>query len=137
MEWIFTLDDIGEIARDFWKFVGVKRVIGFSGSMGAGKTTFIKALCAELDIKDVIGSPTFPIINEYAGNIGKIYHMDLFRLSGPDEALQAGVEDCLFSGFTCLVEWPEIAPSIFPDDTVYVQMDVINEQTRCIRIRDN
>ena len=134
MEWMFSLGEIQDIAGSFWNHVDGKPVIAFYGGMGAGKTTFIKALCAEIQVQDAVSSPTFSIINEYESRIGKIYHMDLFRLDGPDEALRAGVEDCLYSGDTCLVEWPEKAEGIFPERTIFVHIDVISEEIRRIRI---
>ena len=137
MEWTFTLGEIHDTARSFWTYVGSKPVIAFYGEMGAGKTTFIKSLCAEINVPDAVSSPTFSIINEYESRIGKVYHMDLYRLNGPDEALQAGVEDCLYSGDTCLVEWPERAPGIFPGHTIFVYLDVVTEEIRRIRIGDN
>jgi tRNA threonylcarbamoyladenosine biosynthesis protein TsaE len=137
MEWTFTLGEIQETAKEFWSYVGSKSVIAFYGGMGAGKTTFIKSLCAEINVQDVVSSPTFSIINEYESPVGKVYHMDLYRLNGQEEALRAGVEDCLYSGSTCLVEWPERAPGIFPDHTIPVYLDVITEEIRRIRIGDN
>ena len=102
-------------------------VFAFHGDMGAGKTTFIHALCDVKGVKDVVGSPTFSIINEYVytdnGDEKKIFHIDLYRLKDEEEAIQAGVEDCLYSDHICLVEWPERAPGIFPEDTVHVYID--------------
>ena len=137
MEWTFTLGEIQDIARNFWSYINGKPVIAFYGGMGAGKTTFIKSLCTEINVQDAVSSPTFSIINEYESRIGKVYHMDLYRLNSPDEVLQAGVEDCLYSGHTCLVEWPERAPGMFPNDTISVYIDVITEEIRRIRIGDN
>jgi len=104
--------------------------------MGVGKTTFIHALCDAKGVKDVVGSPTFSIINEYVftekGQIKKIFHIDLYRLKDEEEAVQAGVEDCLYSDHVCLVEWPENAPGIFPEDTLHVYIKVLDEKTRQI-----
>jgi tRNA threonylcarbamoyladenosine biosynthesis protein TsaE len=134
MERLFKLEQINQTAAECWKAVYPKKVIAFHGNMGAGKTTFIHALCKAKKVKDVTGSPTFSIINEYlfeeAGAIKKIYHMDLYRLKDEEEALQAGVEDCLYSGHICLVEWPEKAPELFPPDTVHVFIEVIDSDTR-------
>lgn len=137
MELRFSLDGIGEAARQFWQAAGEARVFAFHGPMGAGKTTFIHALCDARGVSSTVGSPTFSIINEYAWPGGKMYHIDLYRLKDEEEAMQAGVEDCLYSGNICLVEWPERAAGLFPDDTVSVHINAIDPQTRVLRIGDN
>jgi tRNA threonylcarbamoyladenosine biosynthesis protein TsaE len=135
MEIRFRLQDIGAAATTFWKhFSPGQTVFAFHGGMGAGKTTFIHALCADRGVSDTVGSPTFSIINEYRYPGGKIYHMDLYRLKDEEEALRAGVEDVLYSGGICLVEWPDRAPGIFPPDTVEVRIDIIDPDTRKIVI---
>lgn len=136
MEIQFRLDGIQEAARRFWEVAGGGRVFAFHGVMGAGKTTFIHALCAVKGVSSTVGSPTFSIINEYAWRGGSMYHIDLYRLRDSEEALQAGVEDCLYSGHICFVEWPERAPAVFPDDTVPVHISVLDPQTRLLRIGD-
>jgi len=133
---IYILDDIKDTATKFWKAIGDKKVIAFHGHMGAGKTTFIHTLCEIKGVKDVVGSPTFSIINEYSFPDGMIYHIDLYRLKDEEEAMRAGVEDCLYSDHTCFVEWPEKAPGIFPPDTVHVFIEVINSDSRHLTIRD-
>ncbi len=133
MEWTFTRTQLPETARRFIAYAAEARIFAFHGSMGAGKTTFIHALCNELDVRDVIGSPTFSLINEYEGKTGKIYHMDLYRLNDVEEAVQAGIEDCLYAGNICFVEWPERAPGLFPDETIHAYLEVVNEDTRRIR----
>ena len=115
-----------------WSAVGNKKVIAFHGSMGAGKTTFIHALCTIKGVTDTVGSPTFSIINEYKYPGGKIFHIDLYRLKDEEEALRAGVEDVLYSGELCLVEWPDRAPGIFPPDTVEVKIEALDPFTRKI-----
>ncbi len=137
MELNFTLKNIQPAAKEFWQQVPGKKVFAFHGEMGAGKTTFIHALCDEKQVTDTVGSPTFSIINEYKSSEGRIFHIDLYRLKDEEEAMQAGVEDCLYSGDICLVEWPERAASLFPDNTVYVYLYVVNEETRNLRIEDN
>ena len=86
--------------------------------MGAGKTTFIKALCEELGVTDVVNSPTFAIINEYAAGKEKIYHFDFYRINKPEEALDFGYEDYFYSGSFCFVEWPEKIADLLPQDTL-------------------
>ena len=99
-----------------------------------GKTTLIHALCIDvLKSKDAVSSPTFAIINEYNSPVaGVIYHMDWYRLKGEEEAAQAGVEDSLLSGDLCLVEWPDIAPALLPDDTLHIHITITGETTRSL-----
>lgn len=141
MEREFSLAEINEIATWFWKQQPAAKVYAFVGDMGAGKTTFIHALCDAMGVTDTVGSPTFSIINEYActhaGHTGTIYHMDLYRLKNEDEAIQAGVEDCLYSGHICLVEWPDRAQGIFPPDTVFVTITLASNGKRLLRIGRN
>jgi tRNA threonylcarbamoyladenosine biosynthesis protein TsaE len=141
MELVFSLDNIKEIATRFWKLTGNSTVFAFHGNMGAGKTTFIHALCDVKGVTDVVGSPTFSIINEYEytinGEVKKIFHIDLYRLKDEDEAIQAGVEDCLYGDHVCLVEWPDRSPGIFPEDTIHVYIDTIDSSVRRLRIDGN
>jgi tRNA threonylcarbamoyladenosine biosynthesis protein TsaE len=103
--------------------------------MGAGKTTFIHALCEAMGVKDTITSPTFSIINQYKTVKGQtVYHMDLYRIKDENEAINAGMEDCLYSGNLCLVEWPEKAPGIFPDDTLHITITSVDDNTRKLKI---
>ena len=140
MQWTYTLHKIQKIATEFWNTVNNATVLGFYGNMGSGKTTFIHALCDVKNVNDVVGSPTFSIINEYAfnnnGKDEKIYHIDLYRLKDMDEVRQAGVEDCFYSGNICLVEWPEKAGTLLPDNSVHVHIEIIDVETRRIRITD-
>lgn len=122
MEFNFSIEHIREIAAHFWQVIGNRKVIAFHGEMGAGKTTFIHAVCDVLNVTNTVSSPTFSIINEYQYPEGSIFHLDLYRLRDEEEAVRAGVEDCLYSGHTCLVEWPERAPALFPEDTLHVQI---------------
>ena len=138
MDLVFTLNTINEAVAQFWKAVGEHKVFAFHGPMGAGKTTFIHALCDAKGVKDVVGSPTFSIINEYVydceGTKRPIFHMDLYRLNSEEEAQRAGVEDALYSGYLCMVEWPEKAPGIFPDGTVHVYIELMDTQSRRLKI---
>ena len=140
MEWIFSLDNINSVAKEFWKETNGKTVIAFHGPMGSGKTTFIHALCDMKGVKDVVGSPTFSIINEYQydceGTKRVLFHIDLYRLKDEEEAIRAGVEEVLYSGNICLVEWPEKAPGIFPGDKVDVFIEVADDKTRRLKIGD-
>ena len=136
VEWKFTLDAIQTVAASFWQRFGGNKVFAFHAPMGAGKTTFIHALCDVLKVSGHISSPTFSIINEYSFDGGIIYHIDLYRLKDEEEAVRAGTEDCLYSGHTCLVEWPERAPAIFPGDTIHVYLEAPDKQTRLMRVED-
>jgi tRNA threonylcarbamoyladenosine biosynthesis protein TsaE len=133
MELDYTLRDIDETARVFWESFPDKKIYAFQGNMGAGKTSFIRALCAVKNVKETVTSPTFSIINEYSSSAGIIYHLDLYRLKDEEEAIRAGVEDCLYSGEICLVEWPGRAPGIFPAETLGIVMEILDEKTRKIR----
>ena len=146
MEWSFSLENINSVAKDFWKATDGKTVFAFHGAMGAGKTTFIHALCDVKRVKDVVSSPTFSIINEYEyvpiaigseGTKKSLFHIDLYRLKDEEEALRAGVEDALFSGCICLVEWPGKASGIFPDDTIHVYIELVDSKTRRLKINNN
>ena len=135
MEIIFALDKIKDAATAFLSAIGQRKVIALHGEMGAGKTTFTHALCDVLGVKDAVGSPTFSIINEYTSAKGEtIYHLDLYRLKDEQEALAAGVEDCLYSGSLCLVEWPEKAPDLFPPDTIHCYLTIKGNNERMLRI---
>jgi tRNA threonylcarbamoyladenosine biosynthesis protein TsaE len=141
MEWIYKLNQVQQTATQLWKVAGEARVLAFHGMMGAGKTTFIHALCHVKQVKDVVGSPSFSIINEYAytedGEEKKIFHIDLYRLKDEEEALLAGVEDCLYSDHICLVEWPEKAASLFPENSVHVYIEAIDPVTRRLQLGNN
>jgi len=132
----YNLNGINDAATRFWGAIDDKKIIAFHGNMGAGKTTFIHALCEVKGVKDVVGSPTFSIINEYYFQSGKIFHIDLYRLKDEEEAIRAGVEDCLYSDHICFVEWPEKAPCLFPNGTVHVFIEVEDSETRHLTIQD-
>jgi tRNA threonylcarbamoyladenosine biosynthesis protein TsaE len=131
MDAIFTLEQIRQVAGALWKEGRTKKVWAFHAAMGTGKTTFIHALCEELGVSSAISSPTFAIINEYSGTVaGTIYHMDWYRIKNEEEAVNAGVDDSLVSGQLCLVEWPENAAGLLPEDTFHIYMEVLDENTR-------
>ncbi|MGN6195982.1 MAG: tRNA (adenosine(37)-N6)-threonylcarbamoyltransferase complex ATPase subunit type 1 TsaE [Ginsengibacter sp.] len=135
MEIFFELDDIESTAKDFLKMANGYQVFGFSGELGAGKTTFISALCDELQVAETVSSPTFSIIQEYKTKTSKIiYHIDLYRIKNKEEAMDAGIEDCLNSNEICFVEWPEKAPEIFPPDTVFTNIVTISPTSRKLMV---
>lgn len=136
MDVSFSLETINEAAQTFLNITAGKKVIALHGEMGAGKTTFVHAVCDILQVKNSVSSPTFSIINEYTSAEGKtIYHLDLYRLKDEQEALHAGVEDCFYSGNLCMVEWPEITPALFPEDTVHCYIKVTGDNERMLEIR--
>lgn len=108
-QWDATeLKDLDGIAIELLEFIGDHRVLCFYGDLGAGKTTFIKALCRQLRVQDAVQSPTFSIVNEYETSGGEpIYHFDFYRLKTEEEAYDLGYEQYLFSGYFCFIEWPE------------------------------
>ena len=134
MTFTFNLDTIDQAAAQCWKIIANRRVIAFHGQMGAGKTTFINALCRAKQVSSTVSSPTFSIINEYAYPGGVLYHIDLYRLEQEEEAFRAGVEDCLYSGNICLVEWPERATALFPPDTLRIDIQAVDLDTRELTI---
>ena len=130
---ISSLDAINEAAKQFVAAMGSNRVFAFYGKMGAGKTTFIKALCTELGVDDVITSPTFAIVNEYtAGDGSPIYHFDFYRIKKLDEVYDMGYEDYFYNGGLCLIEWPELIESLLPEDDVEVHIAEQPDGTRTI-----
>lgn len=124
---IKSIDDITVAAREFAALMGDETVYAFYGEMGAGKTTFINALCRELGVEDdTTSSPSFAIVNEYRSDTTAelIYHFDLYRLEDIEEALDLGIEDYFDSGALCLLEWPERIEPLLPDDVVRVKISV-------------
>jgi tRNA threonylcarbamoyladenosine biosynthesis protein TsaE len=137
MELIYTLEQINCAADKLLVNAAGYKVIAIRGAMGAGKTTLIHACCEVLGVRDHVSSPTFSIINEYQGAEGEtIYHLDLYRLRDEEEAISSGVEDCLYSGNTCFVEWPEKAPGIFPDDSLFISIEPVGENRRKLVITE-
>ncbi len=118
---INDLENIGEAARQFVETIGDHRVFAFYGHMGAGKTTFIKAVCEQLGVEDVITSPTFAIVNEYeTPSDSLIYHFDFYRIKRLEEVYDMGYEDYFYSGSLCFIEWPELIEELLPGDAVRV-----------------
>lgn len=110
-------------------------VYAFYGKMGAGKTTFVKALCEVLGVDDVVNSPTFAIVNEYHSAVlqGPVFHFDFYRIKRLEEAFDIGVDDYFYSGAPCFVEWPELIEGILPDDVVRVTIEELPDGTRSVR----
>lgn len=116
---IQNLDEMGEKAQEFLHAIGSHRVLAFYGSMGAGKTTFIRAVCQALGVQEPVTSPTFAIVNEYSG---PIYHFDFYRIRRLQEAYDMGFEDYLYSGHLCLIEWPELIEELLPEDALCIHI---------------
>ena len=136
---INDLAHIRDAAREFIDNMGEARVFAFYGSMGAGKTTFIKAICEELGVEDVITSPTFAIINEYTvspstllPSPSTIYHFDFYRIKKLEEVYDMGYEDYFYSGALCFIEWPELIEEILPDDAVRVSITGQEDGSRIV-----
>lgn len=134
MEFVFDLENIERTAQDFLKKYEGHKLFAFSGDLGAGKTTFINALCKSLDVTETVTSPTYSIIQEYSTkNNEVIYHIDLYRIKSEREAMDAGIEDCINSNEICMVEWPERVPEIFPADTIYTNIEVVSATKRNLK----
>ncbi len=120
---IKDLSEIDDLATDFVSQMKDECVYAFYGSMGAGKTTFIKAICRVLGVEDTITSPTFSIINEYTRDNGRpIYHFDFYRIKKVEEAYDMGYEDYFYSGNLCFIEWPELIEELLPEDAIRVNI---------------
>lgn len=131
---INSIEQIHQAAKEFIAAMGDNTVFAFYGKMGAGKTTFIKAICEELGVTDVINSPTFAIVNEYrsdeAGEL--IYHFDFYRIQKLDEVYDMGYEDYFYSGALCFIEWPELIDELLPGDAVKVNISEETDGTRTV-----
>lgn len=131
-----TVADVASLpqaAREFIADMGDRTVVALHGEMGAGKTTFINALCKELGVEtDPTASPTFALVNEYRSDTTAelIYHFDLYRLENLDEAMDMGIEDYLDCGAVCLIEWPDIVDPMLPDDTIDLTITVEPDGSR-------
>jgi len=153
---IQSTETIRESARTFIENIGEHKVFAFYGKMGAGKTTFVKAICEELGVEDVITSPTFAIVNEYTTDHSPftlhpspftlhpspftlhpspftIYHFDFYRIKKLEEVYDMGYEDYFYSGALCFIEWPELIEELLPDDAVRVTIEENDDGTRTVR----
>ena len=132
---IQSLEEISSAARQFVESIGESRIFAFYGSMGAGKTTFIKAICEELRVEDVITSPTFAIVNEYTTGTGKpLYHFDFYRIKKLDEFYDMGGEDYFGSGNLCFIEWPELIEDVLPEEAVIVNIKEVDDGSRLVTV---
>lgn len=134
---IESLQKINAIAKDFIHLLGNHSVFAFSGEMGAGKTTFISALLSELGEKNQEGSPTYSLVNSYdIPAIGKLYHMDLYRINSELEALDMGIEEILYSNAICFIEWPEKIENLLPKNTIWVYIRKEQDESRILTVEN-
>lgn len=135
---VANVADLSDVARDFLHTFQQHRIIAFYGSMGAGKTTFIKALCDALGVADTVNSPSFAIVNEYSvPGDGLIYHFDFYRLKNVAEAYDMGYEDYFYSGNYCFVEWPEKIDELIPQQHLKVTIEIVSDHERKISVLEN
>jgi len=131
---IKSIATIGAAAREFIAQMGEGKIFAFYGSMGAGKTTFVKALCETMGVTDTVNSPTFAIVNEYDTPEGRpIYHFDFYRIKRLAEVYDMGYEDYFYGRGLCFIEWPELVEELLPDDTVKVTIEEMPDGTRQVR----
>ena len=134
---IKDISDLSRAAREFISHMAEDRIFAFYGSMGAGKTTFIKAVCKGLGSTDTATSPSFTLINEYMTEKGSmLYHFDFFRIRKPEEAWDFGFEEYMQSGSICFMEWPEKIEDLLPEETVRIDIKVRDDGSRVLRRRD-
>ena len=133
---IKDLNNINQAAAEFVKQMDGRSVFAFYGQMGAGKTTFIKAVCAELGITETVTSPTFSIVNEYRSdsNGALVYQFDFYRIKKLEEVYDMGYEDYFYSGAPCFIEWPELIEELLPEDTVRVTIEEQPDHSRVVRV---
>lgn len=133
---IASLRDIDQAAESFLEAMGEARVIAFSGEMGAGKTTFIQAICRKMGVTAEVNSPTFSLVNQYFTPEGhSIFHFDLYRIEDPAELFDMGYEEYFFSGEFCFIEWPEKASHLIPDEALRVEIVVAENESREIQFQ--
>lgn len=131
---INSLDELDKVARSVIEALGNRTVVAFDAPMGAGKTTLISRIAAQLGAEDDVTSPTFAIVNQYEGE-RTIYHFDMYRIERIEEALDFGCEEYLSSGELCLVEWPEKIEALLPEDCMVVRIEILGEEERRFVIR--
>ena len=132
---INSIKTINQTAQKFIDQIGDRTIFAFNGKMGAGKTTFIKAICETMGVKETVNSPTFSIVNEYDAANGRIiYHFDCYRINKIQEALDLGAEEYLYSGNLCFIEWSENIAPLLPDSLVNVDIEEVENGKRMITI---
>jgi tRNA threonylcarbamoyladenosine biosynthesis protein TsaE len=135
---IHSPEELDKAVTALLDFAGGRKLMAFSGEIGAGKTTFIQAFCRHFQVRENVASPSFSLINEYTyrdaitGEEQYIYHLDLYRLKKIEEALDIGIEEYLYSGRYCLIEWPELIEPLLPEETVRINIEIIEDSARKI-----
>lgn len=133
--WIINGEnELDQIVKFLIKTMSVRPVVLLKGGLGAGKTTLVKYLLSLMNSQDAVSSPSFSIINEYETDDGLVYHMDLYRLKDLEEIVDIGLEEYIWSGNVCLIEWPELAESMMPENAIFVNIELNDEQQRIITI---
>ena len=131
-----TIDVLDEVAKDIVNNLSDSKIILFYGEMGAGKTTLIKEICKQLGVSDTMSSPTFSVVNEYNTSDDKIiYHFDLYRIKNIEECFDIGMEEYLYSGNYCFIEWPEVALSVFPEKYYSLSIKTEKDNTRSVILK--
>lgn len=140
MEWtIKSPEDLPQLAPQLLAALAGRRKIALYGEMGAGKTTLVKAICQYLGVRENTASPTFSLVNQYSylepdGSISLFHHLDLYRLRSTQEAFDIGLDDLLYDPWYCVIEWPQWAEPLLPEDAVQVEIEILGETERCIRV---
>jgi tRNA threonylcarbamoyladenosine biosynthesis protein TsaE len=130
-----NLDDIPFVAKELLEYIGNRKVVAFYAEMGSGKTTLISAILRAMGVESPEGSPTYSLVNSYESPyFGEVMHFDVYRLNSLEEAMDAGVEELLYSGAYCFVEWAEIVESLLPDDVVKVKITINEQGERLVQI---
>jgi tRNA threonylcarbamoyladenosine biosynthesis protein TsaE len=131
-----ALNELQSAARQLIEYASDQKIWVFKGNMGAGKTTFIKAIAKEFDIIDNVSSPTFSLVNEYQNNQNEVFfHFDFYRIESSEEVLEIGIDEYFYSGNYCWIEWAEKIPEFIPNHFVLIEMNVNDDQSREIGIR--
>lgn len=127
--------DLTSIASEVVQQLGGRKIIALKGQMGAGKTTFIRYLAKVMGVKDEVSSPTYGYVNEYESSLyGPVYHFDLYRLETLEDAYNIGIEEYLYSGGICIIEWPEVIQTLLGNDTLWIEFNVAQNENRIIRL---
>jgi len=129
MELIYTLKDLPEVAAKIIAHSDAD-ILLFYGKMGVGKTTLIKEVCQQLEVEDVVSSPSFGIVNEYQSPAGPVYHFDFYRIDDPQEAIDLGVDEYLYSGHKVLIEWPDKIAALLPEEALKIHIEIEENETR-------
>ena len=136
MTFTYSLNTIDSVSKELLLHLNSK-IILFNGTMGAGKTTLIKSLVQSIGSKDIVTSPTFSIVNEYQVKDDKIFHFDFYRIKDIEEAYNFGVEDYLYTNHWVLIEWPQRIASILPTNTCVVDIDILDNKERTLKLTIN